>query len=104
MKELTIYIPEDKFKNLIQILHKCEVEGIAYYDIMGQGKLDRNVSERIVDGYRTSEKFVPEFAKRTKVEVIVPDPKVEEIINEIKQDGTIKGKIVISDILGAQDL
>ncbi|MER5174783.1 MAG: P-II family nitrogen regulator [Candidatus Nitrosocosmicus sp.] len=99
-----IYIPESKFKALVQILHSCEVEGISYYEIMGQGKLERNVSEKIVQGYRTNEKFTPEFARRIKVEAIVPDTEVEKIINAIKQDGLIKGKIVISDILETQDL
>ncbi len=104
MKELRIYIPENKFKTLAQILQKCEVEGFSYYDIMGQGKLERNLSQKIVQGYITNEKFIPEFARRTKVEVIVSDTKVMEIINAIKRDVSIKGKIVITDILETQDL
>ena len=71
---------------------------------MGQGNLKRDVSEKIIQGYRTSEKFIPEFARRTKVETIVPDTKVEEIINAIKQDASIKGKIFIYDVLESQDL
>ena len=81
MKELKIYIPDSKFKTLAQILENCQVEGFSYYDVMGQGKLKRDVSEKIVQGYRTNEKFIPEFARRTKVETIVPDTKVEEIVN-----------------------
>jgi nitrogen regulatory protein P-II 1 len=104
VKELIIYIPENKLKTLAKILENCQVEGFSYYDIMGRGKLERNVSEKIVQGYRTEEKFIPEFVRRTKVEVIVPDVKVEEIINAIKQDASIKGKIVISDIVETQDL
>jgi nitrogen regulatory protein P-II 1 len=104
MKELIIYIPESNFKTIAQILQNCQVEGFSYYDIMGQGKLERNVSEKIVQGYRTDEKFIPEFVRRIKVEVIVSDNKVDEIINAIKQDKSIKGKIVISDIVETQDL
>ncbi len=104
MKELKIYIPEDKFKTLAQILQNYQVEGFSYYDVMGQGKLKRNASEKIIQGYRTSEKFIPEYARRIKVETIVPDTKVEEIVNAIKQDASIKGKIFISDVLETQDL
>jgi nitrogen regulatory protein P-II 1 len=104
MKELKIYIPDSKFKTLAQILENCQVEGFSYYDVMGQGKLKRDVSEKIVQGYRTNEKFIPEFARRTKVETIVPDTKVEEIVNAIKQDSSIKGKIFIYDVLESQDL
>jgi nitrogen regulatory protein P-II 1 len=104
MKELKIYIPDSKFKTLAQILENCQVEGFSYYDVMGQGKLKRDVSEKIVQGYRTNEKFIPEFARRTKVETIVPDTKVEEIVNAIKQDSSIKGKIFINDVLESQDL
>ncbi len=71
---------------------------------MGQGKLERNISEKIVQGYRTNEKFTPRFARRIKIEAIVPDTEVEKIINAIKPDGLIQGKIVVSDILETEDV
>ena len=62
---------------------------------MGQGKLERSASERIVQGYRTNEMFIPEFVKRTKVEVIVLDEEIQDITNSIKNDQTVKGKLVV---------
>ncbi len=98
MKKIEIYIPENQIKPVIQILQNNKVEGISYYDILGQGKLERSASERIIQGYRTNEMFIPEFVKRIKVEVIVLDEKVQSIINSIKNDHSIKGKLVVSDI------
>ncbi len=83
---------------IMYILQKNNVDAISYFNIMGQGSLERAPSEKIIQGYRTEETFVPEFARRTRVEIIVPDPKVKEITDAIKQDGTIKGDIFIFDI------
>lgn len=98
MKKIEIYIPENQIKPVIQILQNNKVEGISYYDILGQGKLERSASERIIQGYRTNEMFIPEFVKRIKVEVIILDEKVQSIINSIKNDHSVKGKLVVSDI------
>ena len=92
MKSLILYIPENNFNALKQILQAVNVDGITYFDIMGMGSIEREPSERIVQGYRTKEMFVPEFARRIRVETIVPDTKVKEVIDAIKVDGTIKGK------------
>ena len=104
MKKIEIYIPENQIRPLIQILQNNQVKGISYYDIMGQGKLERSASERIVQGYRTNEMFIPDFVKRTKVEVIVLDEEIRDIINSIKKDSTIKGKLVVSNITEDYDL
>jgi len=98
LKKIEIYIPENQIKPVIQILHNNQVEGISYYEILGQGKLERSASERIVQGYRTNEMFIPEFVKRIKVEIIILDEKVQSITNSIKNDHSIKGKLVVSDI------
>jgi nitrogen regulatory protein P-II 1 len=104
MKKLTIYVRDQDFKNLIQILQDSEVDGISYHEIMGQGKLERNISEKIVQGYRTQEKFIPEFTRRIQIETIVSDAKAEEILAMIQQNGSIKGMIAISDVLEIKDL
>ncbi len=40
-----------------QILVDNQVDGITYFDIMGQGHLDRESTSRIVQGYKTGEKY-----------------------------------------------
>ena len=104
MKGLILYILENNFNALKQILQEVNVDGITYFDIMGRGSIEREPSERIVQGYRTNETFVPEFARRIRVETIVPDSKVEKIINAIKQSGTYQGKIFISDISESHEI
>jgi nitrogen regulatory protein P-II 1 len=104
MKKLTIYIPDQSFKNLVQILQDSEVDGISYHEIMGQGNLERKISEKIVQGYRTQEKFIPEFSRRIQVETIVSDAKAEEILATIQKNGSIKGKISVSNVLELKDL
>ena len=97
MKGLIIYIPENRFSIIRQILYENKVEGISYFNIMGQGEL------RPIE-YKTQEKYVPAFARRTRVETIVPDSKVNEIIESIKKSGSFQGKIFICDISESFDI
>jgi nitrogen regulatory protein P-II 1 len=104
MKALIIYIPENRFNTLIQVLQENEVDGISYFNIVGQGKLEKKFSEIKIKEYVTQEKFVPPFAGRTRVETIVPDDKVDKIINAIKESGTFQGRIFICDVLESHDI
>ncbi len=103
MKGLIIYIPENRFSIIRQILYENKVEGISYFNIMGQGELERKFNERPIE-YKTQEKYVPGFARRTRVETIVPDSKVNEIIESIKKSGSFQGKIFICDITESFDI
>ncbi len=97
MKGLIIYIPEDRLGILRKLLQKNGIDTITYFDVMGRVKLERPSLERIVQGYRTSQTFVPEFVSRLRIELIVEDAKAKEITNTIKQDGNIKGNIFVYD-------
>ena len=98
MKALIIYIPENRFNTLKQILYQNKVEGISYFNIMGQGELERKFKERMKEGYKTQERFVPAFAPRLRIETIVPEQKVKEIVDAIKLNGTFLGKIFVFDV------
>lgn len=104
MKGLIIYVKENNFNAVKQILIDNQVGGITYFDIMGQGPLDREATERIVQGYKTEEKYTPEFARRTRIETIVDDAKASAIITAIKSDNNIHGKIFTFDITESHDL
>ena len=104
MKALIIYIPENRFNTLKQILYQNKVEGISYFNIMGQGELERKFRERMKEGYKTQEKFVPAFAPRVRIETIVPEEKVKEIIDAIKLNGTFLGKIFVFDVSESYDI
>ena len=43
MKALIIYIPENRFNTLKQILYQNKVEGISYFNIMGQGRVRKKI-------------------------------------------------------------
>lgn len=104
MKGLIIYVKENNFNAVKQILIDNQVGGITHFDIMGQGPLDREATERIVQGYKTGEKFTPEFARRTRIETIVDDSKAAIIIDTLKKDSNIKGKIFAYAITESHDL
>lgn len=65
---------------------------------MGQGHLDREATERIVQGYKTGEKYTPEFARRTRIETIVDDAKANSVIEALKAESDIHGKVFAFDI------
>lgn len=104
MKSLIVYTKHSHLKSVNQILAENKVEGITYFEVHGQGKLDREPKERIVQGYRTGEKFIPDFETRVRIESIVSDPVCNNIINALKNEGTIKGKIFVYDISESYDL
>ncbi|MDN5845029.1 MAG: P-II family nitrogen regulator [Candidatus Nitrosocosmicus sp.] len=104
MKGLIIYVKENSFNAVKQILVDNQVDGITYFDIMGQGHLDRESTERIVQGYKTGEKYTPEFARRTRIETVVSDSKVNLITEALKKDANVHGRIFIFDISESQDL
>ncbi len=104
MKSLIIYVKENSFNTVKQILIDNQVEGITYFDIMGQGPLDRETTERIVQGYKTGEKYTPEFARRTRIETIVSEQKIKSIIDALKNDGSIQGKVFVFDVAESYNL
>ena len=104
MKGLIIYIPEEKLGILREILQKKGIDTITYFDVMGRGRLERPSYERIVQGYRTNQTFVPDFVSRLRIELIVEDAKAKEITHTIKQDGNIKGNIFVYDVSESHEL
>ena len=56
------------------------------------------------ESYKTQEKFVPAFAPRLRIETIVHEQKVKEIIDAIKLNGTFLGKIFVLDVPESYDI
>ena len=104
MKALIIYVKETNFNAVKQVLFNNEVEAITYFDVMGQGHLEREATERIVQGYKTGEKYTPEFARRTRIETIVPDSKANLLVEALKSDANIQGRVFIFDMPESHDL
>jgi nitrogen regulatory protein P-II 1 len=104
MKASIIYVKENNFNAVKQVLFDNQVEAITYFDIMGQGHLEREATERIVQGYKTGEKFTPEFARRTRIETVVPDSKASSLVEALKSDVNIHGRVFIYDMPESHDL
>jgi nitrogen regulatory protein P-II 1 len=104
MKGLIMYVKENNFNAVKKVLFDNQVDAITYFDVMGQGHLEREATERIVQGYKTGEKYTPEFARRTRIETIIPDSKENTIVEALKADANIQGRVFIYDVAESQDL
>ena len=83
MKEISIFIPTHDLVQVTEILRKHNVGGITFYEINGAGRTKRDDIPEIVNAYVTGKTVTPEYVKRIKVETIVSDSVVNQIIDDI---------------------
>jgi nitrogen regulatory protein P-II 1 len=83
MKEISILIRTDDLEQVTEILRKHDVGGISFYDIKGAGRMKRDAIPEMVRSYMTGRTITPDYVKRTKVETIVHDSKMNQIIDDI---------------------
>jgi nitrogen regulatory protein P-II 1 len=83
MKEISILIRTDDLEQVTEILKKHNVGGISFYDINGAGRMKRDAIPEMVRSYMTGRAITPGYVKRTKVETIVPDSKMNQIVDDI---------------------
>ena len=104
MKRLDLIIPHERLNEVNELLHRHKVGGVTFYDIKGRGRAKR---EPVSVG-RGVMRYVPEFGSRTKIEVLVPDAKAREIIDEvlkvISTGSASDGKIFDYDVAEAYDI
>jgi nitrogen regulatory protein P-II 1 len=104
MKRLDIIVPHEYLPDVNDILRKHKVGGMSFYDVKGRGRAKH---EPVTVG-RGVISYVPEFASRTKVEVVVSDSLVKGIVDDVLKafgNGTLAiGKIFVYDIAEAYDI
>jgi nitrogen regulatory protein P-II 1 len=104
LKRLDVIVPHERVRDINEILHKHKVGGLTMYDIKGRG---RTKQEPLSVG-RGVMKYVPEYGSNTKIEVLVPDPLAESVVNDVLTEigtGTSSiGKIFVFDVVGAYDI
>ena len=83
MKEISIFIRTEDLAQVTEILKKHNVGGISFYDINGAGRAKRHAIPEMVRSYMTGRTITPDYVKRTKVETIVHDSKMNQIIDDI---------------------
>ena len=108
MKEIDIFIPQERLFEVTDILHKHNVGGITFFEINGSGRTRCEPIPETVRAYMTGKNIVPEFVKRTKVETIVPDSSakqiVDDILNNISSGSDAHGMIFVKDVSNAYEI
>ena len=102
MKRMEIIIPDRRLHDVSEILKDANTGGMSCYRIEGRGK----VKAGAVSVGRGTMRYKPEFIPRTKVEVVVKDEQVEDLIKNLREKlgDNIGGKIFVTDVAMAVDL
>ena len=111
MKEISILIRTDDLEQDTEILRKHDVGGISFYDINGAGRMKRDAIPEMVRSYMTGRTVTPDYVKRTKVETIVPDSKMNQIVDDISDrlsqhagDDEAHGMIFVKNVSDAYEI
>jgi nitrogen regulatory protein P-II 1 len=102
MKRIEIIIPHRMLADAHEILKEVNVGGMSHYRMEGSGR----VKPQPVTAQRGTSQTQPEYIPRTKVEVVVKDEQVEELISKItdRLGSELGGKIFVVDVLIAVDI
>lgn len=102
MKRIEIIIPHRELNAVHEILKDVNTGGMSYYTIEGSGRIK---AEPVTIGRGTMQTR-PDYIPRTKVEVVVKDEQVEDLISKItdRLGSELGGKIFVVDVSVAVDL
>jgi nitrogen regulatory protein P-II 1 len=102
MKRIEVIIPHRLLADAHGILKEVSVGGMSHYKIEGSGR----VKAQPVTSQRGTSQRQPEYIPRTKIEVVVRDEQVEEVISKItdRLSTELGGKIFVVDVPIAVDL
>ena len=102
MKKIELIIPDSKLKDAHAILNNVNSGGMSCYTVEGSGRVK---AEGIIVGRGTIQ-TQPEYVPRTKVDVIVKDDQVEQLVSELvdRLGSELGGKIFVVDIPIAVDI
>ena len=110
MKEISIFIPTEDLEQVAEILKKHKVGGMTFYEINGSGRTKREALPEMVRSYMTGRMITPDYAKRIKVETIVSDSLVNQILEDISNSvgqhagNEAHGMIFIKDVYDAYEI
>jgi nitrogen regulatory protein P-II 1 len=109
MKEISIFILTDDLAQVTEILRKHNVGGISFYEINGAGRTKRDAVPEMVRSYMTGRTITPDYARRTKVETIVSDSAMNQIVDDLLNNlshgkAEAHGMIFIKDVSDAYEI
>ena len=101
VKEISIFIPTEDLE---------QVGGMTFYQINGAGRTKRDALPEMVRSYMTGRMITPDYAKRIKVETIVSDSLVNQILEDISNSlgqhagNEAHGMIFIKDVYDSYEI
>ncbi len=105
MKELNIFIFSHDLSTVTEILRRHNIAGMAFSEIHATGHTKRKEIPEMVRMYQTGKMVTPEHEKRTKVESLVPDSKVDDIVQELAKsigsESEPGGLVFVADVSNA---
>jgi nitrogen regulatory protein P-II 1 len=110
VKEISIFIPTEDLEQVVEILKKHKVGGMTFYQINGAGRTKREALPEMVRSYMTGRMITPDYAKRIRVETIVSDSLVNQILEDISNSlgqhagNEAHGMIFIKDVYDAYEI
>jgi nitrogen regulatory protein P-II 1 len=110
VKEISILIPTDDLEQVAEILRKHNLGGMTFYEINGAGRTKREALPEMVRSYMTGRMITPDYVKRIKVETIVSDSLVNQILEDISNSlgqhagNEAHGMIFIKDVYDAYEI
>ena len=104
MKKLDIIVHRERVGKVSDSLRKNDVGGLTFYNIKGRGR-SKYEPEHVGTGVM---EYTPDFGDWIKVEVLVADSKVKQIVDDLLQTmsrgSSSDGKIFIYDVAEAIDI
>jgi nitrogen regulatory protein P-II 1 len=83
VKEISIFNTTNDLERVAEILKRHNVGGMTFYDITGAGRTKREDLPEMVRSYMAGRMITPDYMKRIKVETIVSDSAVNQILDDI---------------------
>lgn len=103
MKKIEIIVPDRLFNDVNRIIKNTHAGGMTFSRVEGRG----NIKAKPVAIDRGTRHYTPEFIPRIKIEVVVRDEQVDDIVNKIVDElakPNVGGKIFVVDVATAVDL
>ena len=103
MKKIEIIVPDRLFNDVNRIIKNTHAGGMTSSRVEGRG----NIKAKPVAIDRGTRHYTPEFIPRIKIEVVVRDEQVDDIVNKIVDElakPNVGGKIFVVDVATAVDL
>jgi nitrogen regulatory protein P-II 1 len=103
MKKLEIITPNGRLSEVQEALKEMNVGGMSHYGIEGSGRVK---VDPVVSATHPT-RVLPEYIMRRKVEVVVKDSQVEELISKVRArlaNDPQGGKIFVTDVPLAVDI